>query len=137
MRVYIATSQDGFIATSDGQVDWLYELPHPRGGIDFDEFMEGVDYVLMGRKTYESGLRECEKHSIDWRYRKPVYVLTHRPVTEAPGVAIQGTPEEILERLGAAIPLLDAEQLASFALESDEPLTDGWRQRIYIRPGRD
>jgi dihydrofolate reductase len=100
MKVYIATSRDGFIATTDGQVDWLHELPHPRGGVGFDEFMDGIDYVLMGRKTYESGLRECEKHGIEWPYRKPVHVLTHRPVNEGPGMAIEGTPEEILERLG-------------------------------------
>lgn len=27
--VYIATSLDGFIATSDGTIDWLYEIPNP------------------------------------------------------------------------------------------------------------
>ena len=27
--VYIATSTDGFIATKDGGIDWLMEVPNP------------------------------------------------------------------------------------------------------------
>ena len=60
--VYIATSLDGFIARTDGQLDWLegsdWSDRNEAGGADandmgFDEFIESVDTLVMGRNTYE------------------------------------------------------------------------------------
>jgi dihydrofolate reductase len=56
--VYIATSADGYIATPDGEVDWL----HTAGNLDadmgdedmgFHDFMDSVDCMVMGRKCME------------------------------------------------------------------------------------
>jgi dihydrofolate reductase len=55
--VYIATSLDGFIAASDGSLDWLEEIPNPeKGDNGFVEFMNGIDALVMGRKTFEKVL---------------------------------------------------------------------------------
>ena len=55
--VYIATSLDGFIATSDGNIDWLYEIPNPsHSDYGYAEFMSGIDAIVMGRKTFEKVL---------------------------------------------------------------------------------
>lgn len=54
--LYIAASLDGFIARADGSVDWL---PAPAiGGEDYGyaAFLETVDTLVMGRKTYEQSL---------------------------------------------------------------------------------
>jgi len=74
--VYIATSLDGFIATSDGGLDWLDEIPNPDGSDHgYAEFMSGIDAIVMGRKTFEKVLT----FSL-WPYDKPVYVLSRSKV---------------------------------------------------------
>jgi len=57
VSVYIATSLDGFIARNDGGPDWLDEanatVPHGED-CGFQAFMDSVDALIMGRKTYGS-----------------------------------------------------------------------------------
>jgi dihydrofolate reductase len=52
MVLHIATSEDGFIATEDDGLDWL---PQPNEVEDFGmkAFMDTVDCVVMGRRTWE------------------------------------------------------------------------------------
>ena len=70
--VYVATSLDGFIAASDGSVDWLTEIPNPDGSdFGFGAFMRGVDALVMGRNTFETVLGFGS-----WPYDKPVFVLS-------------------------------------------------------------
>lgn len=71
--VFIATSLDGYIARSDGALDWL-----PTGsGEDYGyrEFIDTVDTIVMGRHTYETVLGFGS-----WPYDRPVLVLTSRPL---------------------------------------------------------
>ena len=72
--VYIATSLDGYIATSEGGLDWLDETPNPeQSDYGFADFMNGIDAVVMGRNTFETVV------SIDfWPYARPVFVLSDR-----------------------------------------------------------
>ena len=59
--VYIATSADGYIARTDGDVGWL-DRPRPKDNYGMGAFYKSVDTVLMGRKTYDFALRfgqEC------------------------------------------------------------------------------
>lgn len=69
--VYIATSLDGFIARSDGSLDWLEDLTDPKDDYGFEEFMKGIDALVMGRKTFET-----VKNFENWLYTKPVFVLS-------------------------------------------------------------
>lgn len=100
--VYIATSIDGFIARRDGGIDWLPGIEDAEGGEDYgyQEFVDSVDAIVMGRNTYELAL------SFDsWPYgEKPVIVLSSRQV-DIPD-AIAGTvesmstpPREVVRRL--------------------------------------
>lgn len=55
---YIATSADGFIARTDGSVDWLQTAGKPEAGIgegyiDFESYMATVDCMIMGRKCMD------------------------------------------------------------------------------------
>lgn len=57
--VYIATSLDGFIARENGDLDWLdaANATIPKGeDCGYFQFMESVDILVMGRKTYEKVL---------------------------------------------------------------------------------
>jgi dihydrofolate reductase len=71
--VYIATSLDGFIASQDGGIDWLMEIPNPdQSDYGFSEFIDKIDAVVMGRNTFEI------VHSFqEWPYTKPVFVLSN------------------------------------------------------------
>ena len=97
--VFIGTSLDGFIARADGGLDWL-----PEGGGEehgYEAFIATVDALVIGRNTYETVL------GFDaWPYKKkPVYVLSTRPVVPAPAGALvtqmSGEPAHIVAQLEA------------------------------------
>jgi len=98
--IYIATSLDGFIATSDGGIDWLNEIPNPeQSDYGWAEFMSGIDAILMGRNTFEKILTFGF-----WPYEKPVFVMTNS-LTKLPedivGKAeiVKGNINEIIDQL--------------------------------------
>jgi len=114
--IFIATSLDGFIAKPDGSVDWLNELqatlpPGEDGG--FRSFMKTVDYVVMGRKTFDTVLGFLND-GIEWPYGKtPVLVLTNTmsnvqiPEHLSTTVTVGGggsTLQQIMEWINQAIP---------------------------------
>jgi dihydrofolate reductase len=76
--VFCAVSLDGFIARRNGALDWLKpaEAELPPADTGYDAFMATVDYVVMGRNTFDVVLPMSET----WFYSKPVYVLTTRPL---------------------------------------------------------
>jgi dihydrofolate reductase len=101
VSVFIGTSVDGFIARTNGDLDFL-----PEGGGEphgYNEFFASVDALVIGRKTFEKVLTFEA-----WPYGdKRVVVLSSRPVdlsAAAGGVVEQmaGTPAEIVSRLAAS-----------------------------------
>lgn len=98
--VYIAASLDGFIATPDGGIGWLEEVPNPDGGdFGFADFLARVDAVVMGRKTFEKVLTFGE-----WPYNLPVFVATTtmRAVPrglDGKAAIVSGRPAEIVATL--------------------------------------
>jgi dihydrofolate reductase len=73
--VFIATSLDGFIARTDGAIDWLSIVERPGEDYGFKAFFDSVDALVLGRKTYETALGFGE-----WPYAgKRCFVVTHRP----------------------------------------------------------
>ncbi len=74
IKLYIATTLDGFIAREDGSLDWLYALPNPNQ-IDhgYQQFLSGIDVIVMGKSTYE----EVLGFGIEWPYANcQTYILT-------------------------------------------------------------
>ncbi|MFI5296943.1 MAG: dihydrofolate reductase family protein [Polyangiales bacterium] len=54
--VFIATSLDGFIARTDGAIDWLSIVEQPGEDYGFKPFFDSVDALVLGRRTYETAL---------------------------------------------------------------------------------
>jgi dihydrofolate reductase len=49
-------SLDGYIAKPDGDIDFLSLVSTPNEDFGFSEFLEGVDTVIWGRKTFDKVL---------------------------------------------------------------------------------
>lgn len=56
---YIAQSLDGYIATEDDSLDWLFKI-EGEGDAGYADFLETIDTVVMGRRTYD-WVMEMEK----------------------------------------------------------------------------
>lgn len=77
IALYIATSLDGFIATSEGGIDWLSAIETPEEDYGYKAFYDSVDAIVMGRRTYDQVLGFG-----DWPYPgKSSYIMTHQPLT--------------------------------------------------------
>ena len=99
--VFIATSLDGFIAGKNDELDWLSTFPeidHVDTG--FNDFIAGVDALLMGRNTFEvvAGFEG------EWFYKKPVFVWSNS-LTAIPeklkdkAFLVKGSIKEVLSEL--------------------------------------
>jgi dihydrofolate reductase len=76
-HVFIATSLDGYIARSNGSLDWLSTHAASADDHGYRNFIRGIDGIVMGRGTFETVL------SFDaWPYEKPVVVMS-RSLTHA------------------------------------------------------
>ena len=51
-KLFIAQTLDGYIATKDESLDWLFAV-EGEGDNGYSEFMEQIDTVVMGKKTYD------------------------------------------------------------------------------------
>lgn len=74
-RIFIACSLDGYIADSEGGIEWLHEVPNPdQIDMGFSDFMAQTDALVMGRRTFET---VCG-FDVEWPYHKPVFVWSSR-----------------------------------------------------------
>lgn len=80
-QYYTASSLDGFLATEEDSLDWLF----PLGDLEhssYPEFIANVGALAMGAATYEWLLRNAETVAAEtgspWPYTQPAWVFTHR-----------------------------------------------------------
>ena len=69
--VYIGTSLDGFIARMDGNIDWLTQYANDDAIHAYQEFINGIDAIVIGRGTFEKILTFPS-----WPYEKKAFVLS-------------------------------------------------------------
>jgi len=71
--LFIAMSLDGFIATKNNELDWLSIVETPNEDYGYEKFIQGVDTVIMGRKTYDKVL----SFGVDFPHKgRKCYVIT-------------------------------------------------------------
>ena len=91
-QYYTAASLDGFIATADDSLEWLF----PLGDIadtSYPAFIRDVGALAMGSATYEWMLRHVvgpeAEHPEPWPYTQPAWVFTSRELDPIPGSDIR------------------------------------------------
>lgn len=86
-QYFTATSLDGFIATEDDSLDWLFPLGDLNDS-SYPEFIADVGALAMGSATYEWLVRNAEKVAAEtgstWPYTQPAWIFSSRklPVIE-------------------------------------------------------
>jgi len=80
-QYYTASSLDGFIATSDDSLEWLF----PLGDVEttsYPTFIRDVGALAMGSTTYEWMLKHVigpeAKQRQPWPYTQPAWVFSSR-----------------------------------------------------------
>lgn len=107
-QYYTAASLDGFIATADDSLDWLF----PLGDVNetgYSQFIAGVGALAMGSVTYEWMLRHVIKPGSatpgEWPYQQPTWVFSSRDLPGVPGVDlrfVKGDVRPVHEQMRAA-----------------------------------
>lgn len=99
-QYYTATSLDGFIATDDDSLEWLFPLGE-LGESSYPEFIAEVGALAMGSSTYEWMLRNEEKMIAEtgssWPYEQPTWVFTNRELPVISGANILFTKGDVRE----------------------------------------
>ncbi|HVK40673.1 MAG TPA: dihydrofolate reductase family protein [Candidatus Kapabacteria bacterium] len=91
-QYYTASSLDGFIATPEDSLEWLFAL----GDVEttsYPEFIADVGALAMGSTTYEWMLRHAvgpeATHPEPWPYAMPTWVFSTRELPPVPGADIR------------------------------------------------
>jgi dihydrofolate reductase len=86
-QYYTATSLDGFIATPDDSLDWLFPLGDA-SETSYPQFIRDVGALAMGSATYEWMLRHAIKLDAPspepWPYTQPTWVFSSRELPRVP-----------------------------------------------------
>jgi dihydrofolate reductase len=102
VRVFIASSLDGFIAGPDDDLSWL---PDPEPGQDhgYGAFMADIGALLMGRRTFDVVMG----FGVEWPYgERPVLIATHRAMPQAPA-SVRAVTGSITELVALALAAAD------------------------------
>jgi dihydrofolate reductase len=90
-QYYTASSLDGFIATADHSLEWLFQL----GDVNetsYPQFIQDVGALAMGSATYEWMLRNVVRPDTTsgspWPYHQPVWVFSSRDLPRVPGANV-------------------------------------------------
>lgn len=107
-QYYTATSLDGFIATEDDSLDWLF----PLGDVNdtgYPAFIAEVGALAMGSHTYEWMVRHVStlesQLGAAWPYTQPTWVFTTRDLPRIPGAVltfVRGDVEPVHAAMRAA-----------------------------------
>ncbi|PYZ94871.1 hypothetical protein CR194_04925 [Salipaludibacillus keqinensis] len=120
--LFIATSLDGYIATNDEKLDWLFEV-EGEGDNGISDFYQTVDTVLMGRRTYD--WISQDDHIVEYPYKdKQSYVFTRSRVEKNEHVQfiqqdIEGFIYQLKSEPGKDIWLIGGGELLTSFLEKE------------------
>lgn len=72
--LYIASSLNGYIAKTDGSVDWLEQIPNPdNNDYGFSELNKSIDTTIQGNSSYQQ--------LVEWGIKFPYINTTNYVIT--------------------------------------------------------
>ena len=89
--VNIATSADGYIARTDGNLDWLTRRTAPKGFYGLPKFSRSIDAKILGRKTFDLSMKMGASFSADNVH----YVFSRRRLPASVPAGVQFVRESI------------------------------------------
>lgn len=91
-QYYTATSLDGFIATEDDSLDWLFPLGNANE-TSYPAFIAEIGALAMGSTTYEWILSHATEVTAEvgsaWPYSMPAWVFSNRSLPAIPEADIR------------------------------------------------
>ena len=95
--LYIAMSLDGYIAKPDGDISFLSAVEKDGEDYGYFKFLETVDTVILGRKTYDKVI--LMGYELPYGERN-VFVLTRNPKPETTKITFySGSLSELISNL--------------------------------------
>ncbi len=77
-RYYTAASIDGFIATAENSLDWLFTHQIDQNGpMGYEPFLSEIGALAMGATTYAWLTQHAARTGEPWPYAIPCWVFTH------------------------------------------------------------
>jgi len=98
---YTATTLDGFLATPDNSLDWLFEVPGAsEAESSIGDFVAGVGALAMGSTTYEwvlehEQMMDHPEKWQEWYAERPTWVFSHRDLPLIPGADLRVTSDDV------------------------------------------
>ena len=89
--VNIATSADGYVARTDGNLDWLTGRRTPKGLYGLPKFSRSIDAKILGRNTFDLSLKMGASFSADNVH----YVFSRQPPPTSVPPGVQFITESI------------------------------------------
>ncbi|MBU0913485.1 MAG: dihydrofolate reductase family protein [Gammaproteobacteria bacterium] len=97
-QYYTATSLDGFIATEDNSLHWLFPLGDLNNS-SYPEFISEVGALAMGSATYEWMVRNADQVAKEtgspWPYDQPTWVFSSRKLPTINGADVHFVNGEV------------------------------------------
>ncbi|MCD1653557.1 dihydrofolate reductase family protein [Treponema zuelzerae] len=97
-QYYTASTLDGFIATTDHSLDWLFPLADI-STTSYPSFYNEVGAIVMGASTYEwilqKGMMIGTPDETEWPYNMPCWVLSHQQHVIPQGADIRITQGDV------------------------------------------
>ena len=91
-QYYTATSLDGFVATEEDSLDWLFPLGDLNDS-SYPEFIADVGALAMGSATYEWMMRNADQVAAEtgtaWPYSQPAWIFSSRELPVIEGAKIR------------------------------------------------
>lgn len=122
IKLYIAISLDGYIAKSNGSIDWLDAVPNPdKSDYGYYSFYDSIDTTLMGNATYQ----QVRSFDIPFPYPdKTNFVFSQTPQKDNSDVKfvyenVLKFVEDLKSQKGSDIWLIGGGSLNAFFLKHD------------------
>lgn len=121
--LYIATSLDGYIAESDGSIDFLNNVEVIEEDTSYQDLLDKIDTVIMGRTTYDQVTTVLAPDNYPYEEQMS-YIITSRPEANTEKIIFTSeNPVELVRKLkkeaGKSIWIVGGGSIISPLVEAD------------------